>query len=74
MNCAVCRNGQVSTLVSTVTLQKEGTIMIVKEVPVNACQTCGAKYPDEIVQKRVENWAEAALKNHVEVIIRRYVV
>lgn len=74
MNCAVCKNGQISTLVSTVTLQREGTIMIVKEVPVNSCQKCGAKYPDEIVQKRVENWAEDALKNHVEVIIRRYVV
>ena len=61
-------------MVSTGTLQKEGTIIIVKEVPLNACQTCGAKYPDEIVQKRVENWAEDALKNHVEVIIRRYIV
>lgn len=56
----------------TVTLQRSGTVILIKEVPADVCQDCGEYYLDESVVSKVYVQEEDAVKRHAEVEILRY--
>lgn len=72
MKCVICKTGETAPGKTTVTLQRNGTIIIIKEVPANVCKDCGEYYLDEAVSSKVYNQAEAAVKRHAEVEILKY--
>ncbi len=73
MNCVICKTGEMVPGYATVTLQRSGTVIIVKEVPADVCQDCGGYYLDESVAEKIYSRAEEAVKRHAEVEILRYV-
>ncbi len=73
MKCVICKTGETAPDYATVTLQRSGTVIIIKEVPADLCQDCGEYYLDEAVASKVYAQAEAAVKRHVEVEILKYV-
>jgi len=72
MTCVICKNGEMAPGFATVTLQRPGTVVIIKEVPADICQNCGEYYLDEIAAQKVSELLEDAVKRNVEVEILRY--
>ena len=72
MSCVICRTGEMQPGHVTVTLQRGGTIVVIKGVPAQVCQVCGEYYLDEPVAERVHADAEDAVRRHAEVEVLRY--
>ncbi|MEK7840704.1 MAG: type II toxin-antitoxin system MqsA family antitoxin, partial [Pseudomonadota bacterium] len=53
MKCVICRHGETALGLVTVTLQREGTVVIMRDVPANVCRNCGEYYLDESVAAKV---------------------
>lgn len=73
MNCVICKQGQTQAGLVTVTLEREGAIVVFKRVPAEVCENCGEYYlSDEVTGELLER-AEEAIASGAEVEIRRYV-
>lgn len=73
MNCVVCKQGDTRPGTATVTLEREGMILIFRKVPADVCEVCGEEYVDEQTTARLLAEAEAAVQAGVQVDIREYV-
>ncbi len=73
MNCVICRNGKVDPGSTTVTLEREGLVLVVKGVPARVCENCGEEYLDEAVSNHLLQMGEEAALIGVKVDVRDYV-
>jgi YgiT-type zinc finger domain-containing protein len=73
MECVICKNGTTRSGFVTVTLESDNCIVILKQVPADACQNCGEYYLSESVTAEVLQKAEDAVNKGTEVEIIRYV-
>ncbi|MBI5141538.1 MAG: type II toxin-antitoxin system MqsA family antitoxin [Nitrospirae bacterium] len=71
MKCVICRTGETEYGKTTVTLQRESTVVLIKDVPAQICRNCGEYYLDEPVAAHVYAEAEKAVERRVEVEILR---
>lgn len=67
MECVICKNGNTKKGKVTVTLEKNGSIIAIKEVPADVCQNCGEYFLDAEMTKEVLRRADLAVKNGVEI-------
>jgi YgiT-type zinc finger domain-containing protein len=72
MKCVICRHGETTAGLVTVTLQRDQTVVIMRDVPAEVCRNCGEYYLDESVAAKVYREAEAAAARRAEVEILRY--
>jgi len=72
MKCMICKHGETNTGTTTVTLEKNGSTIVFKEVPAHICDNCGEKYMDDSVTKELLKKAREIVKSGVEVDIRKY--
>lgn len=72
MNCVICRNGETHSGTVTVTLQRGETTIILKQVPADVCENCGAYYLSSEVTAQVLAKAESAVQSGAEVEILRF--
>ncbi len=73
MRCVICKNGETRSGKATVTLEREGTTLVIKGVPAEVCDNCGEEYVDEATTARLLQTAEQAAEAGVQVDIRQYV-
>ncbi len=73
MICVICKNGETASGFVTVTLQRQGTTVIFKNVPAQVCNNCGEYFLDEKITERLTTQAQNAVKNGAEVEILRFV-
>ncbi len=73
MTCVICKKGEIRNGTATVTLERDGTIMVVRCVPALVCPNCGEEYVDEAVARELLKTAEKAARCGVQVDIREYV-
>lgn len=73
MNCVICKNGETAPGFVTVTLQRQGTTVIFKNVPAQVCNNCGEYFLDEKITERLTAQAQNAVKDGAEVEILRFV-
>lgn len=69
MECVICKNGKTRKGKAIVTLERSGTVVVIKEVPAQVCQNCGEYYLDEEMAKEVLKRAEQSVKNGSEIEI-----
>nr|EES51716.1 MAG: hypothetical protein UBAL3_95660007 [Leptospirillum ferrodiazotrophum] len=50
-----------STGYATVIAQRNGTVVIIKDVPADVCQDCGEAYLDDNVARKIEQQVEEAV-------------
>lgn len=67
MECVICKNGTTHEGKVTVTLERNGSIIAIKEVPAQVCQNCGEYYLDAEMTKEVLKRAEQAIEKGVEI-------
>lgn len=77
MKCVFCPFGETRPGTSSITLEREGTIIVVQEVPGEVCDTCGeAYYSDETTDELLKQAEQAyqdgrAIKNRHLVLFQR---
>ncbi len=72
MKCVLCKHGDTHAVESVVTLQRNETIVVIKNVPADICDNCGEFYLSSAVTQEVMARAEVAAKSGVELEILRY--
>ncbi len=72
MQCVICKHGKLDTGTTTITLERDATTPVFKEVPAHVCENCGESYVDEAVTRQLLNEAENAVSAGVEVDIRHF--
>lgn len=72
MKCVICKQGQTHNGKTTVTLEREKTTVVIKEVPAEVCENCGEYYLSEETTEKVQALAEQAVKLGVEIEVLRY--
>ena len=73
MRCVVCKQGETRDGTATVTLERNGMILVFKNVPAEVCEVCGEEYVSEETTARLLAAAEEAAQAGVQVDIREYV-
>ena len=73
MKCVICKQGETREGTATVTLERNGMILVFKKVPAEVCEVCGEEYVDEETAARLLAAAEEAARVGVQVDIREYV-
>ena len=73
MKCSLCKNGETISGKVTVTLSRDNSIIIIKEVPAQICNNCGDYFLSSEVTKSVLSISENAVKKGVEVEILKFV-
>jgi len=66
MECVICKNGKTSRGKATVTLERSGSIIVIKNVPADICQNCGEYYLDAEMTKEVLKRAEQSVEKGSE--------
>lgn len=72
MNCSVCKRGRTAPGETSVVLEREPAIVIVRGVPADICDECGEYYLAEAVSTIVLRLGEEAVARGAEVEIVRY--
>ena len=67
MECVICKNGTTEEGKATVTLELEGSIIAIKEVPAQICNNCGEYYLSEDMTQLVLKKAQDAFEKGVEI-------
>ncbi|MEO8086227.1 MAG: type II toxin-antitoxin system MqsA family antitoxin [Bacteroidota bacterium] len=71
MKCAICKTGETKKGFTTVTLERNQSVIVFKEVPAQICDNCGEYYLDEAISSQLIMQAENAVKTGAEVEVIR---
>ena len=72
MKCTICKTGHTHSGTTSVTLQRDNTVVVIRDVPAEICKDCGEYYLNETIARRVYADAEETAHRNVEVGIQRY--
>ena len=70
MKCVICKQGETTDGVTTVTLQRGESTFIVREVPAQVCPNCGEDYVDAAVTAGLLRSAEDLSRAGTQVEVR----
>ncbi len=74
MKCVICKKGTTKQGVTTVTFERGGLTMIVKNVPAKVCSNCGEAYLDEKTSSKLLKDAERHAKTGAQVEIGSFAI
>lgn len=72
MECVICKQGQTSDGRATVTLERGGSVIVIKDVPAEICENCSEYYLSETTTEKIQTMAEQAVKQDIVVENLRY--
>ena len=72
MKCVICKVGETKPGVTTVTLERNGAVLVFKKTPARVCSNCGEVYVDEEVTRGLLQEADAAVHAGVQVDVREF--
>ncbi len=64
--CPICKNGALQPGNVTVTLERGGSIVLLKNVPAKVCDNCASYFLDSQTTRRVLEKGENSLRNGAE--------
>ncbi|MFH0992189.1 MAG: type II toxin-antitoxin system MqsA family antitoxin [bacterium] len=73
MKCVICKHGETKPGMIVVTLVRNSTTLVYKDVPAEVCENCGEEYIDETVSSTLAATADNAIRSGVEVDVRQYI-
>lgn len=65
MKCAICRYGYTESGFTTVTLERNQTTLVFKQVPADICENCGEVYLSSEINQTLLKQAEQELQRGV---------
>lgn len=72
MKCVICKKGYTARGRATITLNRNGTTLVVKNVPAEVCQNCGEEYVDSKTTASILKTAEKTSMQGTIVDVREY--
>lgn len=72
MKCVICKVGETQSGKATVTLEREGTTLVMKNVPAEICANCGEEYLNAETTELLLGLAEDAVRSGVQIAVRDY--
>lgn len=72
MMCVICKHGETRTGTTTVTLERDTTTLVIKDVPARVCANCGEAYFDADTTDALLAMMNAAADRDVQVEVRTY--
>lgn len=72
MECGICKNGNTQKGFDTLTFEKEGHLIIVRDVPGEVCDNCGQFYVDAEAAIELQKKAKKAVADGAELEILKY--
>lgn len=72
MTCIICKQAETASGSTTVTLEREGMTLVLKDVPASVCPNCGEAYVAEGVAGRLLETAEGLHQSGAQVDVRRF--
>lgn len=70
--CGLCRNGELREGTATVTIEKGGAVVVIRDVLALVCDSCDDYYVSEEITRRLLAEARAAATRGTEVEIIRF--
>jgi YgiT-type zinc finger domain-containing protein len=67
MKCVICKNGETAKGKTTVTLDKSGSVVVIKGVSANICDNCSEYYLDDKTTGEVLKKANEAYQKGAEI-------
>jgi len=65
-SCSICKIGELATGKVTVTLERDGSIVLLKNVQAQVCNNCASYFLDTATTRNVLQKAENSVKNGAE--------
>jgi len=72
MKCVICKNGETAEGLTTVPIEHEGTLLVLRGVPAQVCQNCGEAYIDSAVTGEILELAKEARGQRIQIDVRQY--
>ncbi|HQO40620.1 MAG TPA: type II toxin-antitoxin system MqsA family antitoxin [Spirochaetota bacterium] len=73
MTCTLCKSGETSEGYITVTLTRNNSVIVIRDVPAEVCNNCGEYYLSDSIAEKIYDLADQAVKKGVEIEILRWV-
>ncbi len=73
MKCVICKQGETQPGTTTMTLERNSTTVVFKNVPAEVCRVCGEAYLDAATTRHLLGIVEEAARVGVQVGVRSYV-
>lgn len=70
--CSICREGTLKPGKVTVTLERDGAILLFKLVPANVCNNCESHFLTSETTREVLKKAESSFQNGTELEVIRH--
>lgn len=72
MKCTLCRHGATHPGLTTVTLERDGRVVLFRDVPADVCDNCDEPYVADAVAETLLRRAEEAIARGVELEVLRF--
>ncbi len=72
MKCVICKTGDLQPQSVSVTVNRQGALLVVQGVPALVCDNCGERYFEDAVSGRLLELAEQTLRPGVRLDVRDY--
>ncbi len=72
MKCVFCKHGKTKPGLTTITLDRDNCIVVLKGVPADICENCGEYYLSETTTESILEYAEVVADRGTEVEIMRF--
>jgi len=72
MECIICKNGTTMPGSDTLTIEMEGHLVIIRDVPGEVCENCGHFYIDSNAAIEVQKKIKKAVADGAELEILKY--
>lgn len=72
MKCPICKHGETKEGKTTVTLERNGIILVFKSVPAEICTNCEEEYVNEATTKKLLASAENTIRDGVQLDVLEF--
>ena len=71
MECVICKNGSTIAGTVSVTIDRDNSIVVVKDVPAQICNNCGQYYLSDSIAEKVFTLASESIARGAEIEVLR---
>jgi len=72
MKCTTCGQAEPQSGTTTVTVEREGAMLVMRGVPALVCPNCGEDYVSEETARRISAAAAEVVQRGIKVEVRQY--
>jgi YgiT-type zinc finger domain-containing protein len=73
MTCVICKHGKTQPGTTRIAVERGATVLVVRGVPAQVCDTCGEAYLSGEAVDRLHEMLAIAAQGGVQVEVREYV-